>query len=104
MSLNDKLEASGRLCLKGAAADSAILVGWCNSYTPIGAPPANFLGCLIEGPSQVGHYIRPACGDSCERRIVKDTGPIIRPDSLPHGWTLRHDPKVADGNGGTERL
>ena len=80
LSLNDRLEASGRLCLKGAAADSAILFGWFNSHTPIGAPPPNFLGCLIEGPSRVGHYVRPACGDSCEGRVVKDSGPIIRPD------------------------
>lgn len=99
LSLDEELRASGKLCLRGAAADSAILVGWFNSLTAIGAPPANFLGILIEGPSRVGHYVRPLCRNSEEVLARLDKGPILRPDRRTHEWVIRYLPHADNERG-----
>ena len=62
--MDDHLEASGTVSMIRAAADSAVLIGWFNSETHIGAPPINFIGVMIEGPSQIGHYFRPIYANS----------------------------------------
>jgi len=92
LSLDRELKASGRICLKAAGADSAILFGWYNARTPIGAPPVNFTGLLVEGPSEVGHYIRPVMRSADETSLVVPRGPIIRPDGRPHTWTIHYLP------------
>lgn len=102
LTLEDTLEASGRVALCLASADSAALIGWYNHLTPIGAPPANFLGVLIEGPSRVGHYFRPALGASDDTRAVLDEGPLIQADAAPHVWRLVYRPERNDGNGAIE--
>jgi hypothetical protein len=99
LTLDQELEASGKVCFRAAAADSAVLVGWFNSRTFIGAPPANFLGILVEGPSRIGHYFRPVCGSSDDVKCVAPEGPVIRPDSRPHTWRLHYDPTASDGHG-----
>jgi len=92
LSLRDELKASGRMCLKAAGADSGILFGWYNSLTAIGAPPPNFLGIFVEGPSAVGHYVRPALRTADDIASVAGTGPIIRPDGTPHRWAIHYQP------------
>ncbi len=99
LSLDCGLAASGKAALRSASSDSAVLVGWFNSHTPVGAPPPNFLGILIEGPSRVGHYFRPVYGTSDEVKAVAQTGPIIKPDGTPHTWSLRYSPSANDGHG-----
>jgi hypothetical protein len=99
LSLNDELRASGKISLHQAAADSAVLIGWFNAHTPIGAPPDNFLGLLVEGPSRIGHYVRPAWASSDDQREIMSTGPIIRPDDASHDWTLHYDPNADTGRG-----
>ena len=59
----------------------------------------NFLGLLIEGPSAVGHYVRPLFRSSDEKMVGLDEGPIIRPDGRTHEWTLVYDPEAAEGGG-----
>ena len=58
--MNDELKASGKVCFQRAAVDCGLLIGGFNSNTAIGAPPNNFAGVLVEGPSRIGHYFRPA--------------------------------------------
>ncbi len=99
LSLDWELSASGKVCLRAASSDSGILVGWFNSLTYIGAPPPNFLGIFIEGPSRIGHYVRPAYGTSDDVKGVMGSGPIIRPDGKGHDWTLRYDPRANEGRG-----
>lgn len=99
LSLDDELEASGKMSLTAASADSAILLGWFNSHTPVGAPPLNFLGVLIEGPSRAGHYFRPAYGTSDNLKSVLREGPIVRPDSRSHEWSFHYRPEM-NGEGG----
>lgn len=99
LSLDNELRASGKVALVLGSADSAALIGWFNSHTAVGAPPPNFLGILVEGPSRAGHYFRPAFGSSDEIKAVLAEGPIILPNGAPHQWTLRYSPSGDDGAG-----
>ncbi len=99
LTLDIGLVASGRISLHSAAADSAVLIGWFNSHTAAGAPPANFVGVLIEGPSRIGHYFRPVYATSEGQGVVKPTGPLIRPDARSRTWHIHYDPTAADGQG-----
>jgi hypothetical protein len=99
LTLDHELKASGSVCFSAAAADSALLVGWFNSRTFIGAPPVNFVGILVEGPSRIGHYFRPVYGTSDDVKHIMEEGPVIRPNADPQEWTLHYDPQANDGNG-----
>src|SRR5690606_16828134 len=72
--------------------DSAALIGGFNSESFVGAPPANFLGIFMEGPSRVGHYFRPAVAASNGWGRAMGPGPIIRPSGASQGRTLVYDP------------
>ena len=99
LSMDDELRASGKVSLCAASADSAVLIGWYNSRTAVGAPPPNFIGVFVEGPSRIGHYFRPVYGGTDGRKRITNAGPIIRPDSASHTWTLHYEPKANDGRG-----
>ena len=57
------------------------------------------LGIFIEGPSRIGHYIRPAYNTSNDIKAIMTSGPVVRPDGKPHNWTFHYDPKGNDGHG-----
>ena len=97
LTLDDRLHAEGLIAMTRAAADSAVLIGWFNSQTHVGAPPGNFLGILVEGPSRVGHYFRTAYANGRGEGDVVGEGPVMRPSRIPHAWTLDYDP--ADNSG-----
>jgi hypothetical protein len=54
---------------------------------------------MVEGPSRIGHYFRPAYWDSKGKGEIVGEGPIIRPDGKPHTWSLHYDPNGAGGRG-----
>jgi len=99
LSMHDSLHAEGKLCLALGSADSAVLLGWFNSLTPIGAPPINFLGAFIEGPSRIGHYFRPMVCSSEGITAVPESGPVVPSDSSKHVWSIHYDPKANQGLG-----
>ncbi|MBI4556954.1 MAG: hypothetical protein HY706_05165 [Candidatus Hydrogenedentes bacterium] len=99
LNLNQPLRASGKLAMQAGAADSALLVGWFNSRTYIGGPPANFLGILIEGPSRIGHYFRPIYHTSDDIRGGLEEGPLVRADDKVHNWSVSYDPSANNGIG-----
>jgi hypothetical protein len=57
------------------------------------------LAILIEGPSRVGHYFRPAFRNRAGQGATLGTGSLIYPDGQPHVWSLRYSPKAHDGHG-----
>lgn len=99
LTMDQYLEASGKVSMIRAAVDSAILIGWFNSETHIGAPPVNFIGIMIEGPSQVGHYFRPIYANSQDAYEICGQGPIIRPNADRHDWTFEYNPDANSGKG-----
>jgi len=99
LSMAHRLKASGKVAMVRAAADSAVLLGWFNSPTYIGAPPKNFIGILIEGPSRIGHYFRPIYSNSHGEDDGSKQGPIIKPSAKSHEWTLDYEPDANNKQG-----
>jgi hypothetical protein len=106
LTLNNELFASGKLAFTGAGSDSGICLGWFDAKSKLGqvrpqneVPPTNMMSLMIEGPSRIGHYFRPAYWNSRGAGRIVDKGPIIRPDGKPHTWSMHYDPAGAGGNG-----
>jgi hypothetical protein len=103
LSLAHELFASGRISFNGAGSDSGVYLGWFNSSSKTNKaisdhdqPQANFLAVLLEGPSEVGHYFRPAYATLKGEGMLKDSGPILRPDGRAHTWSIRYSPKSGE--------
>jgi hypothetical protein len=100
LSLDDELSASGRLALNGAGSDSGVYLGWFNSSSKTNKvasdherPQTSFLAVLLEGPSRVGHYFRPAYATTLGGGQIPESGPIILPDGRVHQWSIRYRPE-----------
>jgi hypothetical protein len=61
-------------------------------------PQANILAVLLEGPSRIGHYFRPAYATAKGEGMIQDSGPIIRPDGRAHQWLLHYLPNSGQIN------
>jgi hypothetical protein len=106
LSLDRELRASGRIAFSGAGSDSAVYLGWfdaaakrAKSSAEKGDPQRSILAFVIEGPSRIGHYFRPAYRNAAGEGAAREDGPIIRPDGAPHEWSLHYDPDAAGGRG-----
>ncbi len=99
LNMEKPLHAEGKVAMTRAGSDSAVLIGWFHSQTHIGTPPKNFIGIMVEGPSRIGHYFRPGYSNSKGESAIQQDGPVIRPNSQSHGWTLDYDPEGAGGKG-----
>jgi hypothetical protein len=103
LTVDDRLEASGKVILAVGAPDADMCFGW---FRPVenggdGAAPdkaGDFLGIKVGGPTRVGHYFRPAFAAGEQLRGAPDMGPILRPGKL-YRWTLLYDPAANDGRG-----
>ncbi|MBX7165719.1 MAG: hypothetical protein K1X74_05165 [Pirellulales bacterium] len=113
-SLDEELYAAGRLSLVSAASDSGVYLGWfdaaakrANLVPEHEARQPSLLALLIEGPSRVGHYVRPAvsAGDRTGRTADGSDGwPIVRPDGRIHIWQQHYVPDVDAAGGGVFTL
>lgn len=112
-SLEDELYAAGRLMLVSAASDSGVYLGWFNAAAKQtnkipeyeGRQP-DLLALLVEGPSRIGHWVRPAISTSDRRGHTADGDggwPILRPDSRVLTWEMSYRP-AADRSGGNLEL
>lgn len=110
--LNSELKASGRVVLRSAGADSAVLLGWFHHQRKQDkqspdheVPQSDYLGVLIEGPSRVGHYFRPAYAtsngnqDAPTLEGTSQSRPVIIPGDQVHHWSLHYQPEAANGRG-----
>jgi hypothetical protein len=108
LSLDDELAASGTVTFTGAGSDSGVYFGWFDAASKMGGvhkgkeagePRKNQLAVLVEGPSRVGHYFRPAYATADGRGALADGGPLIRPDGQVHRWSLHYSPSANGGHG-----
>src|SRR5262249_3084190 len=62
LTLDDRLEAGGKVVLKVGAPDSDMYLGWFNSADKEKPPvqARHFLGVHVGGPTRVGHYFHPS--------------------------------------------
>jgi hypothetical protein len=100
LSLNDRLEASGKVVLKVGAPDSDIYIGWFNSANKTDSPAksGNFLGIHVGGPTRIGHYFQPMLLTAKGTRGRADGGPILTPNKV-YDWSLLYDPAAEGGRG-----
>ncbi len=102
LSLDDRLEASGKVVLKVGAPDSDVYLGWFSS-TDKERPPVqsgNFLGVHVGGPTRVGHYFIPRLATARGTMAKVESGPVLVPGKV-FDWSLVYDPA---GNGGQGEL
>ena len=113
LSLNDRLEASGKVVLNVGPPDSGMYLGWFNGGEKELSPPqaGQFLGIKIGGPTRVGHYFLPAYATAQAKRpargdlqhppnisVERGQGPVLVPQR-GFDWKLLYDPDANDGNG-----
>jgi hypothetical protein len=114
LSLDDRLQASGKVVLEVGPPDSGMYIGWFNSAEKENSPPqaGNFVGVKIGGPTRVGHYFAPAYATAQEQKIVSKgprqhppnisveqrTGPVLLPQKV-FDWKLVYDPSANEGKG-----
>jgi hypothetical protein len=67
LNLDMELRASGKVALLAAASDSGTQFGWFDAESKSGKHDSeyqsrqkNYLSIMVEGPSRIGHYFRPA--------------------------------------------
>jgi hypothetical protein len=114
LSLDHRLEASGKVSLEAGPSDSTIYLGWFNSAERENSPvqAGDFLGITVGGPSQVGHYFLPSYATTKSTPIQfagkkghpenvalePSKGPVLIPQRS-YAWTFVYDPKAEDGRG-----
>lgn len=100
LSLDDRLEASGKVLLQVGAPDSDMYFGWFRSEARE-KPPAesgHFLGIHVGGPTRVGHYFQPVCATARGVRGRAEKGPVLVPGRACD-WSLVYDPTANGGRG-----
>jgi hypothetical protein len=100
LTLDDRLEASGKVLLKVGAPDSDVFLGWFNGANKEEPPVAsgNFLGVHIGGPTRIGHYFQPVLTTAKGTHGHADKGPVLTPGKV-FEWSLVYDPSANGGDG-----
>jgi WD40 repeat protein len=100
LTLDDRLEASGKVVLKVGAPDSDIYIGWFSGAQKEGSPAdsGNFVGVHVGGPTRVGHYFLPQFATAKGTIGKVDHGPVLTPGKV-FDWSLAYDPAANGGQG-----
>lgn len=100
LTLDDRLEASGKIILKVGAPDSDVYLGWFSSADQETSPIAsgNFVGVHIGGPTRVGHYFVPRLTTTKGTVMKVEKGPVLTPEKV-FEWSLSYDPTANDRYG-----
>jgi hypothetical protein len=100
LSLDDRLEASGKVVLQVGAPDADMFIGWFNSAEKEKSPveAGNFLGVHVGGPTRVGHYFHPSYATATGTRGTAPSGPLLEPGKT-YDWSLVYDPAAEGGLG-----
>ena len=87
LTLDDRLEASGKVVLKSGAPDSDMFLGWFNSANKDQSPveAGHFLGVHVGGPTRVGHYFHPSLATAKGTRSQAAAGPVLTPGEV-YDW------------------
>jgi hypothetical protein len=100
LSLDDRLEASGKVILQVGSPDSDMFIGWFGSAHK-DHPPAtigDFVGVHVGGPTRVGHYFHPVYATGKGTTGKTKEGPILTPGKV-FDFSIDYDPKANDGLG-----
>jgi len=98
LSMDDPLQASGKVVLQAGALDSDMAFGWFNSDKYKAPNAANFLGIHVGGPTRSGHMFCPGYSTASGTREGASKGPVLAPGQV-YTWALTYDPKANGGSG-----
>jgi hypothetical protein len=100
LTLDDRLEARGKVVLRVGAPDSDMFLGWFNSANKDKPPTeaGHFLGVHVGGPTRVGHYFHPSFCTATRTRGQSPAGPVLEPNKV-YDWSLVYDPTAEGGQG-----
>lgn len=98
--LNDRLEARGKVILRVGGPDADMFLGFFNSADTERSPreAGHFVGVHVGGPTRVGHYFHPSFVTGKGTRAQSQSGPVLPPGRACN-WSLLYDPIAADGRG-----
>jgi hypothetical protein len=103
LTLDDRLEARGRMFFDGAGLDAGLRIGWFNSQVKEvddRAPRSeNFVGIDIGGHTRVGHWFLPCCLTARGDRNFDDTGNLLLKAGTAYEWSCVYDPAANGGHG-----
>jgi hypothetical protein len=100
LTLDDRLEARGKVVLEVGAPDSDMYIGWFSGAGEEDSPAAsgNFVGVHVGGPTRVGHYFLPVFATAKGTKGKMDRGPVLTPGQV-FDWSLVYDPAANGGRG-----
>ncbi len=100
LTLEQRLEAHGKVRLVTAGPDSDMFLGWFNSASKDKSPAeeGHFVGVHVGGPTRVGHYFIPVFTTAKGTKGKVGQGPILVPGKV-FDWSLVYDPAANGGNG-----
>jgi len=99
LTLEDRLEASGKVTMPMGGSDSDMALGWFNSASADKTPRSeNFLGVLIGGPTRMGHMFSPSYTTGRGDSGKVSSAPVLAPGKS-YLWNLVYDPTGNNGDG-----
>jgi hypothetical protein len=100
LTLDDRLEARGKVMLEVGAPDSGMHFGWFKSGGQDKSPEqaGSFVGVRIAGPSRVGHYFAPSFTTAKATARTAGKAPVLIPGRA-YDFTLSYDPSANAGLG-----
>jgi hypothetical protein len=100
LSLEDRLEARGKVVLKVGGPDSDIFLGWFSSASKETPPvdSGNFLGVHVGGPTRIGHYFQPSFTTAKGTKGHSEAGSVMSHGTV-QDWSITYDPHANDATG-----
>ena len=88
LTMNDRLEARGKVVLAVGAPDSDVFLGWFGGDSKDESPleTGKFIGVHVGGPTRVGHYFHPAFAVTPGKPGVAPAGPVMQQGKV-YDWT-----------------
>jgi hypothetical protein len=100
LSLQQRLEARGKVHLVAAGPDSDMFIGWFDSAEKDveSSRGRRHLGIHVGGPTRVGHFFAPGLYIAPNHGAKVDQAPLLKPGRT-YEWSLVYDPDANNGNG-----
>lgn len=100
LSLNDVIEARGKIAIRRFGIDSGVQLGFFLNTPEQEYPPRNFIGVIMDSWTQGGRFLMPEYGTSKRGQALDARQSLwFIDDGKPHDWTIRYDPAAGDGRG-----
>lgn len=98
--LDQRLEARGKVTMVTGGPDADMMFGWFSSAEKDTSPiqAGNFVGVAVGGPTRVGHLFAPSLTTAKGGRGKVESAPRLKPGKT-YDWSLVYDPLANHGDG-----